>query len=172
MKLSDYTIAICLVDYGYEIDILNHKDFLNGKVTIAHSECRDYGGNIDVEHLSSMILQLIRDAEKVLSNNYKFGKRENETVEQYAEILERRIIDAELSNRGYQEAAKANAEFICKAVNNHERLVAALQEVQNMLVHNEDEVTQNKAKFDVLNRCPNVRETMNKVRQTLWDIDK
>ena len=64
MKLKDYTIAICLVPYGYEIDLLDHKDYLNGKATIVHSECRDYGCDIDIEELSSAIIQGVRDAEK------------------------------------------------------------------------------------------------------------
>ena len=65
MKLEDYTIAICLVPHGYQIDLLDHKSYLDGKVKSVHSECRDYGDNIDVEEISEKIINLIRKGEDV-----------------------------------------------------------------------------------------------------------
>lgn len=59
-KLAKYTIGVCLVPAGYEIDMLDHKKYLDGRVVIEHSECRDFGGDIDVGDRTVRLLNFVR----------------------------------------------------------------------------------------------------------------
>lgn len=63
-KLEEYIIAICIVPIGYQIDLLDHKEYINGNVKEIHSECRDYGTSVNVEKASEMILDLVRNMEQ------------------------------------------------------------------------------------------------------------
>ena len=75
-RLARYTIGICLVEGGYEIDMLNHRMFLAGKVKIEESECRSYGRDIDVGDATIRVLEFVRGLDK---NDY-------ENWEKYEEV--------------------------------------------------------------------------------------
>jgi hypothetical protein len=53
-------IGIMLVDYGYQIDILDWKAYIEGKVKTLGSECRDYGNDVDAEKFGAEIIEFIR----------------------------------------------------------------------------------------------------------------
>ena len=57
-------LYITLVPHGYEIDWVDHKQFLEFTLkqhdSIVQSECRDFGDDIDVDKLTEEIVQLIR----------------------------------------------------------------------------------------------------------------
>lgn len=61
--LSNFNMVISLVPHGYQVDLITPAEYANGTIEIQHSECRDYGVNIDPEKFSSMILNGVRQAE-------------------------------------------------------------------------------------------------------------
>lgn len=71
-----------------------------------------------------------------------------------------------------KDEMKSHCERIVTCVNVHNELVKALQDIQDMFIHQEGEVKQNKLKTDIIKYCPNVRDTLNKVRQLMWTLEK
>lgn len=53
-------IGIMLVGHGYQIDILDWKEYMDGKVKTLGSECRDYGDDIDAEAFGAEIIKMVR----------------------------------------------------------------------------------------------------------------
>lgn len=57
-------LYITIVPHGYEIDWIDHKQFLEFSLRkpdpIVQSECRDFGTDVDVDKLIEEIVQLIR----------------------------------------------------------------------------------------------------------------
>lgn len=57
-------LYITLVPHGYEIDWVDHKQFLKFQLSqhnsIVQSECRDFGVDVNVDELTEEIVELIR----------------------------------------------------------------------------------------------------------------
>lgn len=62
-KTENYIIAISLVPHGYQIDLLEWEGYLNDKIKRVHSECRDYGKNINTHKATEKIIELVRNME-------------------------------------------------------------------------------------------------------------
>lgn len=58
------TIAVTLVEHGYQIDILDTPSYNEGKLKEVASECRSYGHNINVQDAADKLLLLIRNLDK------------------------------------------------------------------------------------------------------------
>lgn len=54
-------ITIAVVPYGYQIDILDTKAYMRGKLSILASECRDWGKDLDADKFEEELITMIRN---------------------------------------------------------------------------------------------------------------
>lgn len=60
LDIAESVFTVCLVPHGYQIDIIDYKAYLKDEIKVIHSECRDYGSNLDVNEFSLDIINFIR----------------------------------------------------------------------------------------------------------------
>jgi hypothetical protein len=59
-------ISFSIVNIGYQIDILDHKEFLKGKLKIENSECRDFPIDQDAEEVEKKLIEVVRNPERFI----------------------------------------------------------------------------------------------------------
>jgi len=72
MNDNNTNILICIVGHGYQLDFIDHKKYgnvfsqLEEHGVIIGSNCRDYGGNVDISEANEVLVKVVHKLDKLM----------------------------------------------------------------------------------------------------------